>query len=202
MNDLRKELDYFNIGLDYGGNQDRLKDKFMKMGGCAAVTACDSCIYLSLYKGKDILYPYDKGSLGQEDYIRFTNIMKPYLHPRINGIDRLEIYLDGMGAYLRDAGETELTMEALPGHCDLKEAVFAVKEQIDGGLLAPCLVLKHQNPAFRDYVWHWFLLTGYEQTEENLMVKAVTYGSWQWMNFGELWDTGYEKKGGLILYRL
>ena len=32
------------------------------------------------------------------------------------------------------------------------------------------------------------------------MVKAVTYGNYEWLDLKELWDTGYEKKGGLILF--
>ena len=56
---MKKELDYFRIGNSYGGNQDWFLDFMMKIGGCAALTACDSCIYLDLYKGTE-LYPYEK----------------------------------------------------------------------------------------------------------------------------------------------
>ena len=62
--------------------------------------------------------------------------------------------------------------------------------------------LKHKNPLFKDYVWHWFLLTGYDTAGDSCMVKAVTYGEWQWLDMDELWDTGFEKKGGLILYHM
>ena len=54
-------------------------------------------------------------------------------------------------------------------------------------------------------MWHWFLLIGYsdEESEETPRrhVKAVTYGEWAWVDFDRLWDTGYEQKGGLVLYR-
>ena len=45
---MKKELEYFYIGKAYGGNQEWFFDAMMRIGGCAAVTACDSCIYLSL----------------------------------------------------------------------------------------------------------------------------------------------------------
>ena len=32
-------------------------------------------------------------------------------------------------------------------------------------------------------------------------MKAVTYGEWEWLDLGELWNTGEERKGGLVLYR-
>lgn len=197
---MKKELNYFKIGTFYGGNQDSLRDPFMKMGGCAALTACDSCIYLSLYQKKENLYPYDRNNLTQEDYIRFSDIMKPYLHPRINGIDRLEIYMDGFGAYLRDIGEAQLKMAPFPGEKTFDEAKDMIKAQIGKDFPVPCLILKHKNPSLKDYVWHWFLLTGYEEFEEIFMVKAVTYGEWEWLNMRELWDTGYAKKGGCIVY--
>ena len=76
----------------------------------------------------------------------------------------------------------------------------ALMGQIDKGFPLPCLVLKHKNPMFKDYVWHWFLLTGYDTAGDSCMTKAVTYGEWQWLDMDELWDTGFEKKGGLILY--
>ena len=53
---MKKELDYFKLGEGYGGNQDLFPDPDMKMGGCAAITACDSCIYFDLHKGTH-LYP-------------------------------------------------------------------------------------------------------------------------------------------------
>ena len=86
---MKKELDYFRIGQSYGGCQDWFPDFFMRMGGCAAA-ACESCIYSDKYRGIKGLYPYD--SLTKNDYINFAAIMKPYLKPRMSGIDTLEFY--------------------------------------------------------------------------------------------------------------
>ena len=47
----------------------------------------------------------------------------------------------------------------------------------------------------------WFLINGYEERDDTLMVKAVTYSSYQWLDLRRLWDTGYANKGGLILYK-
>ena len=49
---MKKELDYFWVGEEYGGRQSLLPDFIMRFAGCAAVTACDSCIYMALYKNK------------------------------------------------------------------------------------------------------------------------------------------------------
>lgn len=198
---MQKELDYFLIKQSYGGNQDWFWDPMMKLGGCAAVTACDTCIYLDSYRGTKGLYPFEKTALTKADYVRFGMKMKPYLKPRHGGIDALSIYTEGFGRYLSDQGYGFLEMEELAGSEESSLAKKALLEQIDEGLPVPCLLLKHKNPLFKDYVWHWFLLTGYDTAGDSCMVKAVTYGEWQWLDMDELWDTGFEKKGGLILYR-
>ncbi len=196
---MKKELDYFRIGNTYGGNQDWFPDFMMKIGGCAALTACDSCICLDLYKGTT-LYPFDRQRLTQKDYIRFGMLMKPYLRPRWSGIDTLEIYMEGFGQFLTDHGCTAIGMRPLYGNQSAEEAESALKGQIDKGLPVPCLLLKHKKRSFKDYEWHWFLLTGYEVLQNTCMVKAVTYGGWEWLDLGELWDTGFPRRGGLVLY--
>lgn len=196
---MKKELDYFTIEGAYGGYQEWFSDPMMKLSGCAAVTACDCCIYFDFYRGTN-LYPYDRNSLTKKDYIQFGMVMKPYLKPRWSGIDRLEIYLDGFQKFLSDRGCNTIGMKSFAGSGTVSEARNVLMEQIDRGLPVPCLVLKHKNTNFKNYVWHWFLLTGYEVFEDQCMVKVVTYGSFHWLDLDELWNTGYRRKGGLILF--
>ena len=198
---MRQELPYFDIENSYGGNQEWFATLWMRLGGCAAETACDSSIYLALYKGKTNLYPYDAKHLTRRDYVEFSKVMRPYLKPRFSGIDRLEIYQEGLGKYLRDRGETGLQLLAWDGKKDLAATKMVIKQQIDQGYPVPCLILNHANPDFEDYEWHWFLLTGYEETAAKFLVKAVTYSAWKWLDLAGLWNTGHTKKGGLILFR-
>ena len=197
---MRKELNYFLVDSAYGGIQDWFRDPMMKLGGCAIVTACDSSIYLQQQKGSEQICPTDPIPLTRQTYVRFAEQMKPYLRPRWKGINELSIYIDGYGQYLHDVGEHRLRMRPLQGNRPVREARQAVREQINKGMPIPTLVLHHQNRTFADYDWHWFLLTGYECFADSMMVKAVTYGSWRWLDLEELWRTGYREKGGLILY--
>lgn len=194
---MKKELPYFYIGSSYGGNQEWFSSLMMKLGGCGAETACESCIFLDLYKGTK-LYPYDKNHLNRTDYAKFGNVMKPYLRPRRQGIDKLSIYIDGFGAYLKDR-KSGITLSGVEGTEPTETARRAVIHQIDNGMPIPFLCLKHANPRFKEYEWHWFILNGYELFEETLMVKAVTYSSWEWLDFDELWNTRRAQKGGFIL---
>lgn len=196
---MKKELDYFRIGNSYGGCQDWFPDFFMRMGGCAAVTACESCIYFEQHRGVKGLYPYE--SLTKDDYINFSNIMKPYLKPRWTGIDTLEVYIEGFMKYLADHGNRDIIIEPFYGEQLIEKAREVMQQQIDTGFPIPYLMLHHKNRTFKYYDWHWFMLTGYEIFEDICMVKAVTYGGFQWLNFNELWDTGYSRKGGMIIYK-
>ena len=95
---MKKELPYFKIEEARGGNQEWFPDRMMRLGGCAVVTACDSCIFFDLYK-ETHLYPFDRKNITKADYIRFGMEMKPYLRPRWSGIDTLDIYMEGFGKY-------------------------------------------------------------------------------------------------------
>lgn len=204
----KKELPYFLIDGKYGFDQEDFKDPWMRLGGCGAVTACDSCIYFDLYFGTHF-YPYplyaDEGGIlrrigpTKQDYIDFSAIMKPYLRPRNTGINTLGLFIDGFQAFLK---RSVLTLEELSGNEKTKTAVKAVCEQIEHNVPVPCLTLRHENPVFDDFEWHWFLLTGYYILGERFLVKAVSYGTWRWMDFAALWDTGYEEKGGLVLFHI
>lgn len=189
------------IGRSYGGNQEWFSNFMMRLGGCAAETACDSSVYFAREKGITQAYPYDAQHLTRKEYVEFSKIMEPYLKPRRSGIDRLDIFMDGYGRYLMDRGITQVTMSGLEGYESVEKARAALIAQIDRGLPVPVLVLKHKNRKFRDYNWHWFLVNGYKTINESrTLVKAVTYSEYQWLPFEELWDTGYQRKGGLILY--
>lgn len=196
---MKIELPYFNIGNSFGGNQNWFRDPMMHMGGCAAATACDVCINMALYENKSHLYPYDIHNLVKEDYIKFSTKMKPYLRPRLQGIDTLKIYIDGFHEYLKDMGDKNTQMVGYPGDMPAKEAAIEIKKQIDQAIAIPFLLLKHKNYNLKDFTWHWFLIVGYEEFQDEFYVKIATYGSYYWLSLDELWETGYRKKGGMIL---
>lgn len=198
---MKKELPYFKIEDSFGGNQDWFRDPMMHLGGCGAAAACDVCINTALYDNKAHLYPYDTKKLGKEDYIKFAMKMKPYLRPRIHGIDTLEIFMDGFQDYLKDVGDQDLQLTGCPGDVSVKEAVREVKTQIDRGIPIPFLLLKHEDVNYKDYVWHWFMLVGYEEFEDDFYVKTATYGGYRWISLHGLWNTGYERKGGMVLVK-
>ena len=196
-----KELDYFWVGEEYGGRQSLLPDVIMRFAGCAAVTACDSLIYMTLYKNLKGLCPFSTYQLRGRDYVAFFKTVKPYLRPRLMGINKLDIFVTAFKKFLKEHGTFFLDVLPWSGDHDEQNTVATIKQQIDRGFLIPYLLLHHQNPAFENYEWHWFLLTGYdEKADGRFLVKAVTYGAYEWLDFAKLWNTGYDRKGGMILF--
>ncbi|MBR4642063.1 MAG: hypothetical protein IKO74_04990 [Selenomonadaceae bacterium] len=200
----KKELPHFYIGESLGGQQkwySRFTDFGMHVGGCAAVTACDCAIYFEKYFNLRGLYPFDLKNITREDYLRFGKIMEPYLYPRWSGVDKLEIFIDGFGRFLKDR-HVDLKLSAWSGENNFYDTQKIIVAQIDSGCPLPCLTLKHKEPALQDYVWHWFILNAYEFRGEDFFVQAVSYGIGRRINFATLWDTGYQRKGGLILFEI
>ncbi len=199
---MLKELDYFWVGEEYGGRQSLLPDMIMRFAGCAAVTACDSLIYMTLYKNLKNLCPFSTDQLRGRDYVAFFKTVKPYLRPRLMGINRLEIFVAAFKKFLKEHGTFFLDVLPWSGDHDEQDTVNTIRQQIDRDFLIPYLLLHHKNPNFENYEWHWFLLTGYdEKPDGRFMVKAVTYGAYEWLDFAKLWNTGYDRKGGLILFK-
>ena len=199
---MKKELPHFNIGASYGGNQDWLPTFMMRIGGCGAETACDSSMYFALHRGLSKIAPENYRALGRDEYVDFAYVMKPYLSPRMTGIDRLDIFVDGYSQYLRDMGEDSLSMTEFSGDEPYDSAKSAVIRQIDGGYPIPTLILNHRDKRYEDYVWHWFLINGYDDSANGFLVKTVTYSHYQWLSLKDLWNTGYKRRGGFVLYHL
>ena len=199
---MKRELKHFKIGYSYGGNQDWFPTFMMRIGGCGAETACDSSVYFALHRGLSKIGPENAANMTRDDYVSFAYEMKPYLSPRMSGIDRLDIFIDGYSEYLHDRGETRLAMTPFDGSEPVEKACEVVRSQIDIGYPIPTLILNHNNPRFKDYVWHWFLINGYDDSENGFLVKTVTYSHYRWFSLKDLWNTGYQRRGGFVLFNL
>lgn len=201
---MKKELKYFEIEGAFGGNQEWFSNVVMNIGGCAAATACDCCIYFAKELDMKSLYPFDITCLNKEEYKKFSQIMKPYIKPRVGGVKKLSWFIEGFQKYLKDIdSDVEIKMEAFPGENTEEKAKELIKEQIGAGIPVPFLLLHHKDKEqFKDFIWHWFLIVGMEETEEDFKIIVATYGEKTIFSLKEIWDTGMEEKGGLIKFLL
>ena len=157
---MKKILDYFSIDGAVGGSQEWFKNVVMYIGGCAAATACDCCICLALHRGMEHLYPFDIHQLTKQDYIDFSMKMKPYLRPRVNGVNKLWMFKEGFGNYLSDMGEHFLQMEEFPGTEDCRGAETFIRRHIDRGYPVPYFMLRHKKHIIRTLYGTGFCVTG------------------------------------------
>ena len=112
---MRRELEHFYIDYSYGGNQDWFRTFMMRLGGCGAETACDSSLYFALHRGVEGIYPFDAGNLSKREYVDFAHMMEKYLWPRLSGIDKLSIYVDGASKDLGVRSVRCVSMDTLDG---------------------------------------------------------------------------------------
>ena len=194
-----KELPYFNIGESVGGSQSWFMDPWMHIGGCGALTMCDLMIYMAAFGGRPECYSGDPAKLTRRAYRRFGMEMKPYLRPRETGIRDLKTFIDGAEKFLEYSEITGFEFKAFDGSRPFEEAANAVKDRIDNDIPVPMLMLNHQDPRFSFFVWHWFLITGYEESEDRFLIRAATYGKEHWLDFEAFWETGEQERGGLVL---
>lgn len=200
-NNIKKELDHFMIGDSYGGNQRWMRDPWMHIGGCAALTTCDAFIYMMLYQGRKQLYPFSRSvCITKKQYRKFAMMMKPYLQPRETGIKDIDTYIEGVRIYLEDSDVSDIELAGVEGSEEYERAAERIVASIDDEMPVPYLMLKNQHKEMKFFEWHWFLLNGYELREGELYVKAATYGKAHWINFRNLWDTGHDEKGGFVLF--
>ena len=203
MVNRKVELPYFNVGKNYGSNQSWMMDPWIHLGGCAALTTCDVFIYMSMYKDRKDLYSLKSPSqreLDRKAYSKFAMSVKLYLEPRRTGIKDLKTYTDGVELYLKDTDVEDIELKSIEGSEPYEKIRMAVEESINKGMPLAYLMLKHKDKAFEFFEWHWFIVNGYEDKEDGFYIKAATYGKAHWLNLEKLWDTGYDHKGGIVLF--
>jgi hypothetical protein len=139
-------------------------------------------------------------NLTRKDYVKFAMSVKLYLQPRESGIKDIDTYMDGVRQYLEDTDVDDIQVRGIGGDTDADKVKDEIMGSIDGGMPLAYLMLKHQDKKFDFFEWHWFVVNGYEVRGNEFYIKVATYGDSHWLNFYELWDTGMEEKGGIVLF--
>ncbi|MEG0585046.1 MAG: hypothetical protein RR504_01490 [Christensenellaceae bacterium] len=196
---MKKEIDFIKIDNEYyGGDQNWHTHKLMKLGGCSAVCACETCMYLAKTR-PDLksLYPFDIQNLTKQDFLKFFEIMFQFLHPGIGGLTSIDKFTRMFKKYLNTTN-AKLEVLTLSGKEDVETAKKFVKNAIDRDVPVMFLMLKHCDFDFDEYEWHWFNITGYEIQDENMTVCFATWGNRHCFNFDKAWQTGKSWKGGMV----
>lgn len=195
---MKRELDFFLVdGMHYGGDQNWGRHLIMRMGGCSTVTACELSVCLA--QSDDTLrglLPFDPASISKEDFLAFFEEVFQFIHPGVYGLTDVCKYAGKFREFALSRG-IDLKLEVLPGSADREEAARFIRRNIDSGRPVAYLMLKHADPAFDEFEWHWFTVTGYEDTDAAMILTVATYGKKFTMPFDDAWATGHRWKGGI-----
>lgn len=197
--ECRKELGFFLVdGKYYGGDQNWHSHMMMNRGGCSAVTACETCIYLAKSNSRlRALYPYDPQNVTKQDFLRFFELMFRYVYPGIGGLTSIKKFSRMLGKYIATTG-VDVDIACLAGNEPYTKAGQFVKEAIDAQLPVMYLLLLHSDKKYNEFEWHWFTLTGYEQSACGLQVDFATWGKKHRFALPEMWKTNKIQRGGMV----
>lgn len=190
------KIDYFNVEGTPGGNQDWCTDFWMNLGGCGALAACDISICLSQNAGYTRCCPYAPDALTKKQYVDFSMMMKPYIHPRMGGVSKVSIFTEGYEKYLNKQGY-KVKFDICSGENTYEEACAFMKKALEKNLPIAYLLLRHRDKRLKDLNWHWFMITGYQIKEGRIFLYYHTYGEEEEVDFEILWNTGMYRKGGM-----
>ena len=189
------ELKFPKIENYIGGSQEWYPVGHMRLGGCSTCTAAEISIYLSEEKGKTALCPKIPQSINE--FVDYSKKIYKYIYPRFMGLHKLPLYVSGYEKFAEECGEA-VEVYCLDGNEDVKKAASFIKNAIDAGYPIAYLLLKHQDEDIDEIEWHWFTVMGYEEKEDDLTVKFVTWGEKYEISLKKLWNTGRQQKGGMV----
>jgi len=198
---MKKELAFIDIEGHYGGDQHWYKEKFMRLAGCSSVCASEACAYLAGHfphlRG---LYPYDPVHIGKKEFIAFMTRIFSYLPPGITGMSNIRRFRRCFLNYADFTG-VRVALSLMDGGKSARDAKDFVTAALGEGYPVLYLLLRHNDPALDDFTWHWFNLTGYEKNGGSMKVDFATWGRKHQADFDNLWNTGANHKGGMVVIR-
>ena len=164
----------------FGGAQEWYSTEWSRRAGCGPTCASNILAYLALTRPALLpLYGYE--GMGRADFARHMEDVYPHLTPGSAGLNRVELFSDGVVAY---AGERGILLEphvlALPGRMTWgRPSVSRLAEFIKAGLTSDCPVgflNLHQGKEKNLQSWHWVTIVGAELGEDKLLVTVSDEG--------------------------
>ncbi len=196
---MTQELTFVDIDGAYGGDQHWMTHPRQNRGGCSTVCACEISILLAnKYSGLQKLYRPDSLRTPKADFMRYVEEVFDYIYPHEHGLDTLELFVKSYEDFAKTKN-TKVSYHTLDGAAAYEKAEAFVKAAIDNGLPLAYLLLRHTDQRFLEYNWHWFTVTGYAQTASGLELIFGTWGTRRTLPFRDLWNTGHEQKGGMVV---
>lgn len=202
---MYKEINYLIIENNYGGDQHWLPEKMMQGGGCSTIVAAELCTCLAnvsdLYRHISPLSYFPS----KDEYISFCVKMFNFVWPKYRGLPSLDYFEQSLNDYLKIT-DTAVHYSKLLDTDSYENAKAFIKHYINRNLPVAFLLLEHESRLIYDLTWHWFNITGYEESPDgDFDVIFATFGEKCRLSLFSLWNKGNPIKrtqddefGGLI----
>ncbi|WP_369283802.1 hypothetical protein [Oscillibacter sp. GMB15532] len=187
----------------FGGAQEWYSTEWSRRAGCGPTCASNILAYLSLTRPA-LLPLYGHGSMGRADFSRHMEDVYPHLTPGSAGLNRVEMFSDGVAAY---AWERGILLEphalSLPGRITRgRPAVSRLAEFIKAGLMSDCPVgflNLHRGKEKNLQSWHWVTIVAAEFGEDQLLVTVSDEGRLLQLDL-RLWYLTTPMRGALAYF--
>ncbi len=156
-----------------GGSQQWYGDKYMRMSGCGP-TAASNLVWYFARSRPHLADLCDAGSGETQAFLALMEEMFTFVTPRTGGVNKPEIFSDGVAAYGKSHGfHLELSTIKVPNIARKRPALKGVEDFITGGLQkdAPVAFLNLSNGSMKTLEsWHWVTITGYDSGTRMLFI--------------------------------
>lgn len=194
---MKKELPFISVAGHYGGDQYKYPLFRMRLGGCSTVCACHAATLIACRDPeRRALSPLKSLRVTRRDFNDFSRDMFKYVHPGFRGMPETAIFRRSFDSYAQSVG-CSADYSELQGSASFEEALSFIETAVGSDEYVQYLLLNHQNKKFDEIEWHWFTITAIDGTD----ITFSSFGEKCHADLRELWDTGNEEKGGLIIVR-
>jgi len=187
----------------FGGAQEWYSTEWSRRAGCGPTCASNILAYLSLTRPALLpLYGYE--SMGRADFSRHMEDVYPHLTPGSAGLNRVELFSDGVAAYAMERGILlEPHALTLPGRMARgRPAISRLAEFIEAGLTSDCPVgflNLHRGREKNLQSWHWVTIVAAELEDDRLLVTVSDEGRQLQLDL-RLWYQTTPMRGALAYF--
>lgn len=183
----------------YGGSQYWYPKFFHRQNSCGPVAAANTVACLSNRQLCDQLsqFPCAAAAYTKDAFVKRMIEARKFVRPGLMGLTSIEQYGRQTADYAKSTG-----LKLIPVYGDQFDSVEEAWSFIENGLSSGCpvsfLLLMHKSTAFKDFLWHWMIITHLmkDPATDRSQIVISTWGERHVLDLHDLW-TNQGKKGNI-----
>lgn len=187
----------------YGGDQEWYREEWPRKAGCGPTSAANITAYLAMTR--PAMRPlYSREDTHIENFAEHMEEVFHYITPGHMGLNRLEMYTDGMEQFVGSRGVAlqPHVFETVGNMCCERHSVEALGYFLMDGLACDCPIafLNLTRGRVKNLQgWHWITITGVDMSDGHLYAMASDEGKEITIDL-RLWYMTTRMRGGFIYF--